>query len=331
MRRRYTALTSAILCLSLCTGCGSAPAVTQQFEPLDPEALREIDTPYIGIVLKSLEGQFYPLIKAGAEAEANRLGAEVIVVAPEEENDANEQAELLGIMAGMALDVIAVASCDEATLDSSLELAHSNGKYILAVDEPLSSALCECYVGTDDLTVGKRQAAYAANVARSDTAVILRGSENSPNHNTRVQGLKQRLYQSGIRVTACVDCGSSRTAAYEQTAKLLESDPDIGVICATNDDMAVGAQQAVSTQGSEVPIVSIDGTMEVVQSVLDGEIAGVVDQDAYEIGVRTVDAAVRLYAGESIADDYVPAQIITQRTAQNALDVLNRRIEEYDD
>lgn len=331
MRRFISAVLAAALCLSALSACRSSGiSESAQLGSAELEQLEELNTPYVGMVLKSLDNQFYPLIKAGAEAEANKLGVELIVVAPESENDADEQAELLGIMANMALDVLVIAPCDESTLTDSLARAHSNGKHILAVDEKLRSPFCEGYVGAYDLGAGKREGALAAGVAVSDTAVILSGSANSANHTERAQGITQRLYQSGINVVECVDCASSSSLAYQETTRLLEDYPDLGVICATNDTMAIGAQSAVADAKRDVPVVSLDGTPDVVNLVAQGRIAGVVDQDPYEIGVQAVDAAVQLYEGETVDNVYVSSRIITQLTAQTSLDVLSRRLNEYD-
>ncbi|MDO5549120.1 MAG: sugar ABC transporter substrate-binding protein [Eubacteriales bacterium] len=329
MRRMVAFLLAAVLCVMGFCACGSEPIVRppQALGSADLQALKDLQAPYVGMVLKSLDGQFYPLIKAGAEAEADRLGVELIVVAADSENDAKGQAELVDIMADMALDVLLVAPCEESLLTDSLLRATENGKHVLAVDEPLSYSGSEGYIGVDDFAGGFREGAYAATVAAEPSAIILRGPGTSRNHSERTLGMRASLIRSGITQITYYVCNTSREEAYQQTKELLEQGETMGVICTTDDDMALGAQQAVEESGKSIPIVSFDGTPDVLQLVEDGEISGVMLQDAYEIGVRSVQDAVRVAEGETIGDDYVSMDLVVQKTAGARLDLLRQRLE----
>ncbi len=327
MNRRMGALLS-VTAMLLCCGCELQEGAVHVLTGDTAAELESLDNPYIGMVLKSLDGQFYPMMKAGAEAEADRLGAEVIVVAPDSEENAEEQAEIIRIMADMALDVLAIAPCEEELFTDSLARAEQNGKILLAVDEKLEYSGCAAYIGSDNTLGGQREGTFAAQIAVSDTAVILRGSEKSRNHTQRVHGLEQSLNADGISVLACRDCKSSRAKAYDTTWELLDRYDSIGVICATNDSMAIGASRAVQEAGSAVPVVSFDGTPEVLELVRDGVISGTIVQDAYQIGVRCVDTAVALYRGEEVEDTSVPMVLVTPRTAEYYLSETEHEIDD---
>lgn len=316
------------LCILGCCAC-SSKSVSSNRQPLtaeDLETIEELQTPYIGMILKSLDGEFYPLIKAGAEAEADRQGVELIVVAPDSESDADGQAELVSIMADMALDVLIISPCDESLLTDSLERASQKGKHILAVDDRLSYPACEGYIGSDDWDGAFHQGAHAATLAENSSAVILRGQMGSRNHVDRALGLRDSLIRSRIVRIFSICCNSSRSEAYHQTAALLESNTPIGVICTTNDDMAFGAQKALSESDRTVPIVSFDGTPEMLKAVEDGTIDSTMMQDAYEIGVQSVRAAVQTADGQPAGDVIVPMKLVVSRTAEQALEQLENRL-----
>lgn len=329
--RRFTAcLLASVFCVLCCCACSSDPIVTtpQPLGSADLQALEELQTPYVGMVLKSLDGQFYPLIKAGAEAEASRLGVELIVVAPDGESDAQGQAELVDIMAHMALDVLLIAPCEEDLLTESLKTAKENGKHILSVDERLYYSGSEGYIGANDYDGGFREGTYAASVAVDQSALILRGASNSRNHTQRTWGLRTSLTHSGIIQITCRECNSSRVEAYQETKKILGQGRPIGVICTTDDDMALGAQQAVEESGRDIPIVSFDGTPDVLQKVKEGTIDAVMMQDAYEIGVRSIQAAVKAEEDEPVGNDFVFMSLVTQRTAARHLELLEQRLKD---
>lgn len=312
----------------LCCGCDLQENTVHALTGDVPTDLESFDMPYIGIILKSLDGEFYPLVKAGAEAEADRLGVEVIVVAPDSEENAEEQAEIVNIMSNMALDVLAIAPCDEGLLTESLKNAENKGKILMAVDEPLEYDGCAAYIGSNNLLGGQREGAFAAQMATADTAVVLHGSENSRNHADRAYGLEQSLSASGIEVLRSQSCGSTRSGAEKQMEQLLKQWDSIGVICATDDDIAIGASRALRASGREIPIVSFDGTPEVLKLIQKGEIAGAIVQDAYEMGADCVDTALTLYRGDEAEDVSVPMALVTERTAGYCLSQMQEQIQD---
>ena len=333
MRRIIARLLLLVFCATSVCACRSEPFVVTPPQPrgsAELQTLQELQMPYVGMVLKSLHGEFYPLIKAGAEAEADRLGVELIVVAPDDESDAEGQAELVNIMADMALDVLLIAPCDEKTLTDSLQKATANGKHILSIDEKLMYSGSEGYIGADDYNGGFREGAYAATIAAAPSAVILRGAGGSRNHGERTMGLRTSLTRSGITDITCAVCNVSRTEAYQQTQTLLAQGAAIGVICTTDDDMAIGAQQAVEESGRAIPIVSFDGTPAVLQMVQAGELDGAIMQDAYEIGVRSIQAAVQASDNRMVGNVYAPLKLVTPPTAQDDLDRIEQRLRDDD-
>ena len=316
-----------LLCIFGCCACSSkqiTPNKALTTEEL--ETLEELQTPYIGMILKSLDGEFYPLIKAGAEAEADRLGAELVVVAPDSEADADGQAELVSIMADMALDVLIISPCDETLLTDSLERASEKGKHILAVDERMSYSGCEGYIGSDDYDGAFHQGAHAATLAADSSAVILRGQMGSRNHVDRTMGLRDSLQRSGIQRIDSYCCNSSRTEAYHKVAELLRLGAPIGVICTTDDDMAFGAKKAISESERTIPVVSFDGTPEMLKAVGEGTVDSVMMQDAYEIGVQSVRAAVQSVDNQPVGEIIVPMKLVVLRTAERELEALEQRL-----
>lgn len=334
---RRICLVGLLTALSLlCCACGSgftkrgrtddpADAGSADTAPVSP-----LDTPYVGIVLKSLENPYFDLIKAGAEDEADELGVEVMIFSPEEEDDTEDQAEMLRTMATMAVDVIAIAPVDADALQDGLTLATQNGKILIAVDTSLRYDGCSCYIGTDNYTAAYRQGSYAAGlVDKGAYAVILRGQAQDKAHTLREYGLEDALHDGGIHVLDTEICNSSEEQAEEAMRHLLKTHPTIDVVCTTSDSMALGAYRAIAEAGlgDTIHIVSFDGMQEVSELVRTGEIDAVFAQDAYEIGRECIRNAVKLYQGEEVPETiHTDVTLITQETAQAHIDEVNRRL-----
>lgn len=292
-----------------------------------------LDTPYIGIILKSLNNSYFDLIKAGVEDEAADLGVSAMVVALEDEGDTADQADMLLTMANMAVDVIAIAPVEEAMLEDGLQSAEQNDKIILAIDSPLDFDGCACYIGTDNYNAAYQQGAYAAQLAgENSAAVILRGRAEDKVHTLRENGLTDGLLAGGAVVHATKVCNSSADEAEKAMSKLLKQNTALNVVCTTSDTMAIGAQRAIKAAGrDDIHIVSFDGMQDVSELVRTGEIDAVFAQNAYEIGRECIRTAVSLYRGESVPKTiYTDVELITRDNAQQHLDTIGRLLRHQD-
>lgn len=311
--RRITGMLAAVVFLSLlCLSCMNSKKHNEEVQGRSQV--------YIGVVLKSLDNQYFPLLKRGIEAEADRQDAEVICVSPNSEADIEGQAKLVNTMAHMAIDVFVVAPYQSDALEDALQVAQQRGIDIIAVDTPLDDGLSICYVGSKQYTAALKQGKYAALLGEEGdggTALIVRGPKDDKAHNMRAKGLRRGLRQIGIEIADTIVCDSNASAAQDAVQQALEEHPDISVICTTSDPAALGAQVARDAAGmDEIHIVSFEGTPDVVRAVADGTIDAVLAQDPYTMGQECVRAAVAIARGEDVAEEIViDTRLITQDDA----------------
>lgn len=321
-KRLCWAASMALGLIALCCAC----SVTESEYDADGSADGQ-HLPYVGVVLKSTDNPYFSLIKAGAEYEADARGVQVMVVSPETEENVQEQTELLETMAGMSVDVIAVSPTSETEEAEVLTQIEESGKILLTVDTP--SDVGSCYIGSDQYLSAYHQGAYAAGLAETGGAVILRGAEGDKAHNLRTYGLEDGLTDSGSYVLSAVDCGTDEDEAETAMKELLEEyGEELTIVCTTSDSMALGAQRAVADAGrGDVHIVSYDGLMDVVELVQDGQIDAAFAQDPYEMGRLCIEYACRLYDGESVdASVHTDVTLITAENAAEHLELLRQQL-----
>lgn len=322
----------AVCILLLCCACGASdPEDTGSADPGASSAnssQSSLATPYVGILLKSVDTSYFSLIKAGAEAEADALGVQVMVVSPDEEVNTADQADMLLTMAGMAVDVIVVAPSSTEYLEDGLQRAVQNGKIIMAVDTNLDSDTCSCYIGTDNYNAAYEQGEYAAQlVGENANAVILRGQADDKVHTLREYGLTDALREGGVTVLDTAVCNSSETQAEQVMSELLDTYSDLDIICVTSDSMAVGAQRAIADAERDIHIVSFDGMMEASELTRVGEIDATFAQSPYEMGRLCIQNAVKLYRGEKVERTiYTDTERITQGNARAHMDEIKRQL-----
>lgn len=323
------------ICLALCTAlfccsCGAAA-------PIDSGGTK-LEIPYIGIVLKSTDNPYFALIKAGAEYEADQVGAQVVIVSPDKEKNVKEQAELVESMSKLDTDVIIVSPSNEQSIAEELEKAKSKGKYILTVDTSSDFEGCDGYIGTDQYEAARKQGAYAAKLVAKEEdaeAVILRGADGDKTHMLREYGIEDGLKDGGVSVYSVEYGDCEEDKAEDIMEELLKKDKktkEIRLVCTTSDSMAVGAQRAIAESGrDDIHIVSFDGMIDASELVRVGEIDAAFAQDPYEMGKQCVDYAVKLCNGESTGESvHTDVELITSDNAEAHIEELQRELDHWD-
>ncbi len=123
--------------------------------------------------------------------------------------------------------------------------------------------------------------------------VELVGRESDTNAGIRSQGYHDVIDQyPDLKIVARQSANWSQTEAYEKMESIIQANPDIkGVICG-NDTMAMGAMAALKAAGKgEVIVVGFDGSNDVRDSILAGDIKATVLQPAYRIAQMAVEQA----------------------------------------
>jgi len=98
----------------------------------------------------------------------------------------------------------------------------------------------------------------------------------------RFDGLKQALAENpGIELLEDQTAEWDRTKAVAVTEAFLAKYPDVKGIWAANDNMGLGALEALRTAGlaETIPVVGIDGTSEAINATISGEFAATVNND----------------------------------------------------
>jgi ribose transport system substrate-binding protein len=132
----------------------------------------------------------------------------------------------------------------------------------------------------------------------------------------RIKGFKEGVAKHpNLKLVASVPGNWDGTMAYNDTQTLLRKNPNIKAFYADNDTMAVWVAKAVSDMGQQgkILIVGTDGIPAVLDGIKTGKITATVTPLPFYQGYWSVEAAVRLLAGQKVPDWVVaPAQLITK-------------------
>ncbi|MFD7434296.1 substrate-binding domain-containing protein [Streptomyces sp. NPDC059861] len=268
----------------------------------------------VGLSLSTLNNPFFVQIRAGAEAEAKKLGVDLTVT--DAQNDASQQANQLQNFTSEGVSSIVVNPVDSDAAGPSVRAANKADIPVVAVDRGVNEAKTAALVASDNVEGGELGAkALAEKLGGQGTIVILQGQAGTSASRERGAGFAEGLKDyPGIKVVAKQPADFDRTKGLDVMTNLLQAHPDIDGVFAENDEMALGAIKALGSKaGKSVQVVGFDGTPDGLKAVENGTLYASVAQQPKELGRIAVDNALRAAEGEKVsATVKVPVKVITK-------------------
>ncbi|BBP77454.1 sugar ABC transporter substrate-binding protein [Pseudomonas gingeri NCPPB 3146 = LMG 5327] len=272
----------------------------------------------IGAAVYGLKGQFMQnWVRELKEHPAVKDGTVQITVF-DGNYDALTQNNQIETMVTQHYDAIIFVPIDTKAGVATVARAQESDVPVIASNTKVASANVP-YIGNDDIEGGRLQAqAMVDKLKGKGNVVIIQGPIGQSAQIDRQKGEVEVLLKNpGIKVIEMKTANWSRAEALSLTEDWLNAHPNGGIsgIIAQNDDMALGALQAVKSRGlspNDVPITAIDGMPDAIQAAKKDEVTTFL-QDAQAQSQGALDVALRTLVGK----DYKPQSVIWQRYAKD--------------
>ena len=192
--------------------------------------------------------------------------------------DVATQASQVEQLVNAGVDAIIIVPVAADSLEPQLQTAQDAGIPVLAVNTTLSNEeLITSAVLPDDVAAGAQEMEQMAEaLGGKGNIVILQGPLGSSPELDRTEGIESVLTKyPDIKVLAKDTANWKRDEAANKVANWLTSfGDDLDGIVAENDDMALGAIQALEEAGKSLPVVGIDGIADGLAAVQAGKMIG---------------------------------------------------------
>jgi ribose transport system substrate-binding protein len=279
----------------------------------------------VAVVLKTLSSPYWKYVEAGAKAAGEELGIDVTIVGPSAESQIMEQVNMIEDSLNQSPGALVVSPSQPDTVVPVLEQAQQSDIPVLLIDTDADFEGKTSFIGTDNYTAGQEGGKLLASMLqKGDKVALIAGALGNTAMDARVKGAKEELEKAGMQVVAEQPADSDKTKAMSVMENILQKDPDIKGVFSANDDMAIGALRALEAKNLSVPVIGTDGTVEAVESILAGKLAGTIAQSPYDMGYQGVENALKTMKGEQI-DKRIDSgiDIITKENAEEKLEFLN--------
>lgn len=274
-----------------------------------------------GIVIglsMSAHTQFLENVAAAAQRQADRMD-DVTLIIVNANDDVDKQINDVESLLVRGVDAIILNPLDKVGLGGAVDDIKDAGIPLVEVNTFTVNDRYDVYVGSNEEAAGEIQGQWIINnIGESGNVAVLYGVMGHSGQIGRFEGLKTSLLDKypGWNVIADQTGEWKRNEGLRITEDWIQRFDNIDVIASQNDEMAMGALQAVQEAGLNIPVLGVDATPDAITSVIAGELALTVFQDYEGQGSQAVKIAYGLVKGESYDKQAViPYKEVNQENA----------------
>lgn len=256
--------------------------------------------PVIGVSLASSTNPFYVAMEKGMMARAQELGATLRLVRAEE--DQVKQLDGLLDLIQSRVDVILISPISAAGALPAYEAARAAKIPVLSVARSVDAKYHVAFVGSDWTRQGERIGEWLAGKLTSGGKVgMLLGPAGASVSIDMENGFKKIAGRhAGIRIVAAHHSALTKADGLKLGEDILTAVPDLHAIYAMNDELALGAVQAIKAGKMRVTVTGFNGVPPAIAAVKAGDLGMTIALKPMTWGKLAVQAAVDHAKGKSL-------------------------------
>ena len=298
---RSAALATALLATALSLGSTLAPAQ---------------DKITIGVSLAQDDNPFYIVMLKGIRARAGELGWDVATVSANE--DKVKQINGVQDLVARGVKGILISPIDAVGVNAAYDAAKTANIPIVSVARGSTSPNQTLHVAMDEKQIGRDIAEWTAKAMGGEGKVaMLLGPSGAATFRNLAEGYTEVMAKyPKIQIAFRADGPMTRERGVKQAEDAMAANPDLKVIYAANDDVALGASQAVIAAGraDKTIVTGMNGVPPALRALKDGKIAMTVELNPYLWGRLGVDVLAQYLKGDKVEPRVFIKHVIVDKT-----------------
>jgi len=272
-------------------------------------------------ITKNLTNPTFVMIADGVKQFCNEKGITVDVLAPLTANSSEEQINLLLDCITKKVDAVILIPLDGAAIVSAVQQLSQANIPIINVNTKIGAGTytnVKSFVSADNVTAAFTVTTeLCKQLGGKGDAIMLTGTAGASSAVELEQGARDALKNyPDIKVVATQTAKYDRATAFTTTQNLLQANPNVNAIIASNDEMALGAIEALKaakyTPG-QVLVCGVDGNADARQAIKDGWLQVTADKANVKQGYSGASLAYDFLMGKSLKDvELIPPVLITK-------------------
>jgi ribose transport system substrate-binding protein len=261
------------------------------------------DAKKIGLAVANLQANFFNQIKQAVEAEAKKRGITVVTV--DAKGDGPTQINQVQDLVTQNIDALIYIPAGAAAATVPVKLAKQAGIPVVNVDRNADGAPGDTFLATDSVSSAKAVCDYILKEAGGKgKMVIIHGQKGTTPELDRSKGCAESLKANpDVKVVAEQYSNNwFQDEGFQIMQNMLQANPDVTIVFAQADALALGAAQAIKVGNPSQKIVvgGFDGDTAALEALSKGVFDVTATQQTQKMGRDAVENAVKLVAGEKV-------------------------------
>ncbi len=260
--------------------------------------------PYVAIISKGFQHQFWQAVKQGAEKAAKEFDVTITFEGPESESQVDKQIEMLRAVLDKKPAALGFAALDSQAAIPLLQEAKDKNIPIIAFDSGVEGDLPLATAATDSRAAAALAADKMAELigGKGEIAVVAHDQVSKTGIERR-DGFVDRIKEKypDIKIVDIQYGGGDHLKSTDAAKAIMQAHPKLKGIFGTNEGSAIGVVNAVSEMNKkDVVIIGFDSGKQQIDAIKSGLMAGAITQNPIGIGYETVKAAVDAINGKEV-------------------------------
>ncbi|MFQ7565409.1 MAG: ribose ABC transporter substrate-binding protein RbsB [Clostridium perfringens] len=261
--------------------------------------------PKIGMVLSTLNNPFFVNMKDGAEKEAEKLGSDLVVL--DSQNDPAKERANVEDLVQLGVIALLINPTDSDAVVKTVEVANKSNIPVITLDRQANGGKITSHIASDNIKGGEMAAEYVLDKFKDEKGPInvveIQGLPGASATRDRGEGFHNIMDKNDkFNFISIQAADFDRQKGLQVMENIIQANPNIQVVFAHNDEMALGAVKAIKASGINALVIGFDGNDDAKDSIDANEMTATIAQQPDLIGALGVELANKIYNGESIKD-----------------------------
>ncbi|AMN33140.1 ribose ABC transporter substrate-binding protein RbsB [Clostridium perfringens] len=261
--------------------------------------------PKIGMVLSTLNNPFFVNMKDGAEKAAEKLGYDLVVL--DSQNDPAKERANVEDLVQLGVIALLINPTDSDAVVKTVEVANKSNIPVITLDRQANGGKITSHIASDNIKGGEMAAEYVLDKFKDEKGPInvveIQGIPGASATRDRGEGFHNIMDKNDkFNFISIQAADFDRQKGLQVMENIIQANPNIQVVFAHNDEMALGAVKAIKASGINALVIGFDGNDDAKDSIDANEMTATIAQQPDLIGALGVELANKIYNGESIKD-----------------------------
>jgi len=256
----------------------------------------------IGLAMNTQTNPFFVDVKNGVQKAADELGVELYIT--DAQDDPTVQMKDVENLITKKPDCIIIDTCDSDAIVSSIEDCNKAGIPVLTMDREASGGDVVSHIGYDAIKSGKLAGQYLADtLGKKGNIVELQGIMGTNVAQNRSKGFNEIISQNpDMKIVACQVADFDRAKGMSVMENILQANDHIDGLYAANDEMLLGALEAIEAAGrlDEITMIGCDAIDDTIEAIKAGKVEATIAEPPFFLGKAILKTAYDYLEGKSV-------------------------------